>query len=809
MNGTASTAQVRLGSLSLRLIAVFVAILVAGAFAVGYALDRTRSEAMEQRALERLRLHTERGADELEHLVRKLRGDALFLADTPPIQGIRRALEAGGADVAGGSTLGQWQWRLQQIFLSFARARPEYFQLRLIGIGDHGRELVRVERTPQGLAVKPPEGLQQKGDRYYVQEGARLTSGAVHLSRIDLNREHGEIALPHLPTLRATTPVYDPDGKIFGVVVLNLDMGWAFLRIESFRDPEGAVYIATEHGDFLHHPEPGRAFAFEFGAPFRLADAFADDAQRIPLTLSDGSAFLELNGPKGKLAAYFTSRAWDTQDSSRRLVFIATEPMQQVMDDAGIVRGKVILAVGAVLVLAIALLVVVVHRLTRSLTALAAASGAIANGQYRVALPRADSREIHNLELAFRRMAREVEQRESALAQANRELERRVEERTAELARQHALQQLILENIADGVVVADCEGHFLLWNRKAEQIVGSGPNEVPSDHWSPHFGVFRDEACEPIPTSELPLVRAMRGESSDNVELYLRNPKGQNGRWARVTARPLLDAAGGISGGVAVLIDVTEHKRLCQRVEAHSAELAKVAQLALRAEIASAAAHQLSQPIAAVSNYAGAALRLHKQGRLGGEELLELLSKIESLTGQAGEALNRLRASIRRWEPLTVPVDINRVADACLDFLHEKILRQGVRVERRYGSRLPRVNGAPVELEHVLIQVVSNALDAMAGIARTERHLSIGTRHDAATDQVVIEIADSGTGLSEMLADRLFDPWETTKQDALGIGLSVAQTIVETHQGRIHAENRAGGGALFRIELPIASEGSA
>lgn len=809
MHGTASTAQIRSGTLSLRLIAVFVAILVAGAFAVGYVLDRARSEAMEQGALERLQLHAERGTDELEHLVRNLRGDALFLADTPPIQGIRRAIEAGGTDAAGGSTLAQWQGRLQQIFLSFARARPEYFQLRLIGIGDHGRELVRVERTPQGLAVTPPEALQQKGDRYYVQEGSRLKSGAVHLSRIDLNREHGEIALPHLPTLRATTPVYDPAGKLFGVVVLNLDMGWAFQRAESFRDPAESVYIATERGDFLRHPEPGRAFAFEFGAPFRLADAFPDDAGLIARALSDGGAFLELNGPKGKLVAYLTSRVWDPQDPSRRMVYLATEPVDQAIDVGATFLAKGPLAVAALLVLAIALVVMVVHRLTRSLTALAAASGAIANGHYRVALPAADSREIGNLVLAFRRMASEVEERETALAEANRELERRVAERTAELARQHALQQLILENIADGVVVADCDGRFLLWNRKAEQIVGSGPNEVPSDHWSPHFGVFRDEACEPLPTSELPLVRAMRGESSDNVELYLRNPKGQDGRWAHVTARPLLDAAGGISGGVAVLVDVTEHKRLCQRVEAHDAELAKVGQLALRAEIASAAAHQLSQPITAVRNYAVAALRLHKQGRLEGGELLELLAKIESLTGQAGEVLDRLRASIRRRDLPTVPVDVNRVADACLGFLQDKILRQGVRVERRYGSNLPRVDGAPVELEHVLIQVVSNALEAMADIARTERRLSIGTRRDAATDQVVIEIADSGPGLSEMLADRLFDPWETTKQDALGIGLSVAQTIVETRKGRIHAENRTGGGALFRVELPIASEGSA
>jgi PAS domain S-box-containing protein len=806
MHGNEQATSNRWGSLSLRLSATFVAVLVTAAFAVGYLFDRELAEAVEQRELEHVRLHAERGADEVARFVRQLRGDVLFLASTPPIHGIRRALEGGGTDAVGGSTLGQWKERLQQIFLSFGEARPEYFQLRLIGARDDGRELIRVERTEQGLRVTPPEDLQQKGERYYFREAARLKSGAVYLSPIDLNREHGQISVPHLPTLRAATPVHDSAGNLFGVVVLNMDLSGPFERAESFRAAGEMVYIADELGNFLRHPEPGRAFAFEFGMPFRFADAFPDDADRILHTLSNGEGFIELHGPGDGRVAYLTTRAWNSEEPNRRLVFLVTEPMKEASQAGAFLRRDVLLGMGGLLAVAIVLIVAMVRRLTRSLTALAGASKAITTGNYRIALSAADGGEVGALAVAFRHMAREVENREEALADLNRELEQRVEERTAELARQHALQQSILENIADGVVVADRDGRFILWNLRAKQIVGSGPEEVQPEHWSSHFGVFRDEADNPIPVAELPLVRAIQGESSDNVELYLRNPKSEEGRWVQVTARPLLDTDGVIAGGVAVLVDVTENKHLRQRAASHRAELAKVGRLAVRAEIASSAAHQLSQPIAAMSNYAGATVRLHKQGRLGEGELIEFLTRIETLAKQAGEILNKLRALIRRRDLPAVPFDVNQVADSCLDFLSERIRQQGIRVERHYGRDLPKPVGDPIELEHVLIQLASNALEAMEGTALAEHRLSIATGHDPASALVSIEVADTGRGVSPELADRLFEPWQTDKPDALGIGLSVAQSIIETREGRIRMTRGDSGGALFRVELPVRPE---
>jgi len=469
-------------------------------------------------------------------------------------------------------------------------------------------------------------------------------------------------------------------------------------------------------------------------------------------------------------------------------------------------RRESLLGMGALLALAIVLVVAMVRGLTRSLRTLAKAAKAISLGEYRVALPEVSGGEVGTLAAAFRRMVSEVETREATLTELNRELERRVEQRTTELARQHALQQLILENIADGIVVTDRAGRFLLWNRKAEQIIGAGPLELPPARWSSHFGLFGDETGDPLPTEELPLVRAMHGESVDNAELYLRNPKRQKGRWVQVTARPLRDADGAIAGGVAALLDVTEQKRLRRRIEEHDRELAKVGRRVLTAEIVSSAAHELSQPIAAMCNYAGAAARLHQQGRLGEAELGSILESIQRLAEKAGGILGKLRALIRRGSPQPSPVDVNQVVDSCLNMLRQQIEKRGVSVERRCASALPPIVGDRMELEQVLLQLVTNALEAMDQTPRSERRLLVATHHEPRRDLVVIEVEDSGPGVSAEVAESLFDLWVTDRLESLGIGLAIVQSIVKTFHGQIRWTAGKAGGALFRVELPARRE---
>lgn len=784
-----------------------MAVLVAAAWAVGYLFDRGRDEAIKSRALEQLRLHGIRAADEVVLAINQARRDARFLAGTPPIQGIRRALEGRGLDPLGGSSLAQWEDQLAQIFLALSETRPEYFELRLSAVADAGADLLRFERDGTGMRVIAGSALAAGPELGLPAEGSALDPLELEASPGNPTAEGGKAGVLGRPVFHAVAPVKGPAEEPFARLVLGLELAPVLERAaDTVGDALASVYIAGEGGDFLLHPDLERTLAHPGETPLSVADVFPVYAERILGTLPELGAFLELEGPAGAELAYVTARSLDPGHPSRRFIIIVSEPAAAFLQLADELQRQSLLAVGALLSVAAILVVVTVRRLTASLTALAGASARIGEGKYSVVLPVPEVGEVGSLVHAFRHMAAEVQRREEALNELNRDLERRVVERSAELARQHALQDLILDSIADGVVVADREGHFLLWNRKARQITGSAPEEVAPEAWPERFGLFRDESGEALGADELPLVRAMRGEAADNVELYLRAPQEVKGRWVQVTARPFQTDDGGPAGGVAVLVDVTEQRALRQRLEAHRRELAEVGRLALGAGIASSAAHQLSQPIGALSGYAGAAVRLHQQGRLGAEQLGDLLTRIESLAVEAGEVLDRLRSLIRRRSRIEVEVDVNQVAETCLDFFNERIERDGVRLERRYADGLPPPIGDPTELSQVVMQLISNALEAMAGLARDERRLIVATDYDAAAGQVRIEVADSGPGLSPERAAHPFEPWQTSKADALGIGLYIAQTIVEAHQGRISADVAETGGALFRVELPAGTK---
>ena len=796
----------RLGSLSLRLTLYLVAVLMGSTLAMGVLFDGERAKLLEKRELRQLQHHTERIVQEVDRIIGRLRDDLLFLVDTPPVQGLRRAVESGGADPIDRSTVTQWLERLQQIFLTFAVARPGYVQIRLIGVRDEGLELVRVDWTKEGLRPIPREELQHKGDREYFRETSVLPAGSVYLSRVDLNQERGQISLPHQPTLRVATPVRAPDGDLFGMLVVNLDMAWVFERLGSSLPEPMRLYVIDESGEFVVYPEPGWAHSAQLGQPFGLAGAFPGQAERI-LGMPPGSGeVLDLREGEVQSIGYLIALALDPGGGERRLIFLLAEPRAWVYQAIGVMRRWNLVAMGGLLSLAVFAVVFMVRRQTRSLSLLAHAANGIGRGNYRVPLPAASSAETEALVAAFGRMAVEVEKREEALTELNLELEQRVDARTKDLAREHGLAQLILESIGEGVVVADREGRFLLWNNEAAQIVGLGPGEVPPEHWPAHFGVFPDEEGNLMPHDELPLVRAIRGEPTDGVELYLRNAACAEGRWVRVTGRPLRDAESKVKGGVIVFRDLTEQKQLQRHLEQQRAKNARIGRLALTNEIVRSVVHELSQPIAAVSTYAAAAARLGREERISPVELANILGNIERLSGRSGEILEMLRSQIHCSRGPLVAIDVIQMADLCLKLVQDRIARQGVRVERRYGSGVPTLHGDAEEIKEILMQLVTNALDAMEETPREGRCLEVSACFDPDIASVIVEVADTGRGVSTEFAEALFEPWVTDKPDAPGIGLTIVHSLVKARNGRIEMRARDTGGTLFRVVLPVHQE---
>ena len=203
------------------------------------------------------------------------RKSVLFLARTPPIQGIVRASRNDGHDPLENSSMGVWERRLEQIFSAYLQATPEVHRARFIGLAHGGRELVRVDRQGAEVVVVPRERLQPVAARAYLRETMRRSTGEVHVSELDLNRERDVIELPHRPTLRYATPVFNAEGQVFGIVIVNVDQADRLAEAAAAAPPGGTMVVTNAAGDYLVHPDPGLTFGFEFGQPRRWSDDHA------------------------------------------------------------------------------------------------------------------------------------------------------------------------------------------------------------------------------------------------------------------------------------------------------------------------------------------------------------------------------------------------------------------------------------------------------------------------------------------------------------------------------------------------------
>ncbi|MFN4261845.1 MAG: response regulator [Gemmataceae bacterium] len=358
-----------------------------------------------------------------------------------------------------------------------------------------------------------------------------------------------------------SAPFHTAEHDLDGVLMARLDVTELknMLYDRSGLSPTEFILVGCQEGDHIHYLLPPMA-----------GTARTVPAARVPLMTKalageEGTAVTTYDGVE-VLAAY-RPIAYQPSDY-RRWGLVAKMDLTDAYAPATRLR-QVLLGIEAVLlVVGVTVSFLLARRLTRPLLQMAQTATVLAKGNLDVRVPADAHDEIGVLGRAFNYMAQQ-------LADSRSQLERRVEERTAELTRsqqelrqQTAILQSVLDSMADGVIVTDQNGQFLLWNPAAEQIVGIGPQEVTPGNWSRVYGCYLPDMKTPCPDNDLPLARAMRGEAVDACELFIRNAAVPRGVWISVNARPLRDEHGVTRGGVVVLRDITADKLARRELQA-------------------------------------------------------------------------------------------------------------------------------------------------------------------------------------------------------------------------------------------------
>jgi len=384
-------------------------------------------------------------------MTRNAAADVRLIARAP---GVREMIEARWAGDAASEAEGRA--RLQALMLSFMDARPEYVQARLIGADPEGREIVRVDRAAAGA---PPRilanaELQSKANRDYYIAAMAKPPGEIYVSAIDLNREHGEIVTPHMPVVRVAMPVFLPNGAPFGVVVVNIDMRPALTRAKQAVDDATDVWMADGLGRYLVHPEPDRAFGFEFGDAGRIVDDFPD------LELVDGDFILAAQPLRGRTTAAAVrsedrsgqplalSAAVDNLGDGRKVLLLLSTRPATLIAAGRQALGRYAIAGAAATLLAIALGLVMARSIALPLRRLGVSLRRLSRGEPASFLEGGPP-EIQALIGAF-----------------NRYVER------------ESLYRAVAESASDAIITVSRDGMITSWNPAAQRIFGYSASEI-------------------------------------------------------------------------------------------------------------------------------------------------------------------------------------------------------------------------------------------------------------------------------------------------------------------------------------------
>ncbi len=252
---------------------------------------------------------------------------------------------------------------------------------------------------------------------------------------------------------------------------------------------------------------------------------------------------------------------------------------------------------------------------------------------------------------------------------------------------------------------------------------------------------------------------------------------------------------------ISVGLDITERKRSQEVIRQREAELAQLLRRSTLDEMASVMAHELNQPLSAMVNYANGSLRRLRSDSVDPADLTEIMTRISEQAQRASDVLRRISGFVGQAEPERGPVDIGEVVQAVATMLGGQLQAGKVRLQVELEDGAGPVFVDRIEIEQVLLNLARNAIEAMEVTPAEDRELRIRTRTASDGDLEVI-VSDTGPGFDKDAAETIFEPFVTTKQNGMGMGLSISRTIVEAHGGRIRIDRRGRGGTV-RLTLPF------
>lgn len=364
------------------------------------------------------------------------------------------------------------------------------------------------------------------------------------------------------------------------------------------------------------------------------------------------------------------------------------------------------------------------------------------------------------------------------------------------LRSEYAFRKAMEDSLTVGMRARDLEGVVTYTNPAFCQMVGFSAEELidakpPMPYWAP-------EDMERIQSIHNSIIDGKAPHEGFEVRLMRKDGSRFD---ALIYEAPLIDADGRQTGWMASIIDVTVRKHAEELARQQQEKLQFTSRLITMGEMASTLAHELNQPLAAITSYNTGCLNKLESGNFSPDELKHALGKIAVQAQRAGQIIRRVHDFVRKSEPKLAPCDLAEVIDDSVGFIDAAAKLLNIRIEREIQGMRPELMADPVMIEQVLLNLMRNGIEAMSETPLENRRLTVKLYQQ--DDHMQIRVIDRGSGIPLELREKLFTPFYSTKTEGMGIGLNICRSIIEFHRGRLWVEDNPEGGTIFVISLPI------
>jgi two-component system, LuxR family, sensor kinase FixL len=366
----------------------------------------------------------------------------------------------------------------------------------------------------------------------------------------------------------------------------------------------------------------------------------------------------------------------------------------------------------------------------------------------------------------------------------------------AALVANEAHLRSILDTVPDAMIVIDEHGVVQSFSAAAERMFGYAAAEIVGSNVSrlmpsPHRGNHDAYLARYLKTGERRIIgigRVVTAQRKDG------------------TSFPIELAVGEVSSGGQRLFtgfarDLTERQRTEKRLQELQSELSHVSRLTEMGQMASALAHEVTQPLTAATNYLGAGGRLLASGDAPGKRAAEIVASALDQVTRATQIIRRLREFVKKGETEQRSEDLVKLIEEASALALIGVRERGVRVQLQAAPRLPSALVDKLQIQQVVVNLMRNAVEAMEACERRELRVATAAGADG---WITVSIIDSGPGIAPEIREKLFQPFVTTKAQGMGVGLSICRSIVEGHGGRLWVEPNPEGGTIFHFTVPAA-----